>query len=55
MTYVIDHKEQQARQERLEALYLSDGRDSKDHPFHGLYSGLVNTATSPQEITNAAE
>lgn len=24
----------------LDALYEIDGRDSKDHPFHGTYTGL---------------
>lgn len=55
VTYFIDHQEQQARQERLEALYLADGRDDRSHPYHNLYTGLVNTTTPPQEITDAAE
>ena len=55
MTYFIDHKQQQARQDHLEALYLADGRDNKDHPLHCLYTGLVNTTPTPQESTNAAE
>lgn len=28
------------RAEYLEALYLLDRRDKKDHPLHGVYSGL---------------
>lgn len=55
MTYDINPTEQQARQDHLEALYLADGRDDKDHPFHNLYTGLVNTTTPPQETINAAE
>lgn len=54
MTYFIDHNEQQARQERLDALFLADRKDAKDHPFHNLYTGLVNI-TPPQETTNAAQ
>lgn len=32
----------QERQDFLEDLYGADGRHSKDHPMHGLYSGLFN-------------
>jgi hypothetical protein len=42
---------QQARQDRLEELYHQDGRHEPGHPMHGLYTGLVMTAsttTSPQ-------
>ena len=28
------------RTKRLEALYIKDGRDKKDHPMHGLFTGL---------------
>ena len=55
MTYNINPTEQQARQDRLEALYLADGRDAKDHPLHCLYSGLVNTTPTREESTDAAE
>ena len=55
MTYDINPTEQQARQDHLEALYLADGRDAKDHPLHNLYTGLVNITTTPQETTDAAE
>ena len=37
---MIDHKADQARQDKLEQLYLDDGRDSTDHPLHGTYTGL---------------
>lgn len=43
---------QQARQDRLEELYHQDGRQSPDHPMHGLYTELVqpaSTTTPPQE------
>lgn len=39
-------REQQARQERLEALYLLDGRDDPDHPLYGRYTGLVQQYAS---------
>lgn len=32
---------QGARQAELEALYHRDGRHDPEHPFHGLYTGLV--------------
>lgn len=31
---------QQARQDRLDALYLQDGRHNSDHPLHAHYTGL---------------
>lgn len=37
MTIQDDHD----RQRYLEALYAADGRASKDHPLHGLYTGLL--------------
>lgn len=37
---------QQARQDRLDELYAQDGRQSPDHPMHGLYSGLVHQQES---------
>lgn len=36
-----DHIWQSAVQARLERLYKIDGRDKKDHPKHGLYTGLT--------------
>ena len=35
-----DVKEQQARTEYLERLYHADLRYMKEHPFHGLFTGL---------------
>ena len=35
-----DHVFQKAIVERLERLYYIDGRDKKDHPQHGIYTGL---------------
>ncbi len=32
---------QQARQDRLDDLYVLDGRDRHDHEHHGLYTGLA--------------
>lgn len=44
-----DHAGQAARQERLELLYLADGRDSPDHPQHKLYTGLWQQHLARQE------
>ena len=32
--------EDQRRADFLDSRYLADGRDSKDHPLHSLYTGL---------------
>jgi hypothetical protein len=37
---MVDHVEELKRQERLERLYVEDGRDNPEHPFHALYTGL---------------
>ena len=37
---MTDFNEDQARQEKLEQLYIDDGRKDKAHPMHGLYTGL---------------
>ena len=36
-----DVQEQAARVDRLEEAYFAAGRDEKDHPDHGLYTGLL--------------
>jgi hypothetical protein len=33
--------EQQARQDALEAAYLTDGRDNPAHPHHSTYTALM--------------
>lgn len=38
---MVNHVEQQQRQERLEGWYKKDGRGSKRHPMHSLYTGLA--------------
>ena len=43
-----DPTQQQAAQDRLEALYEADGRHDPAHPMHGLYTGLV--ARQQQEV-----
>lgn len=43
-----DPFEQQVRQDTLDALYLVDRRDSPDHPFHSLYTGLYQQAHEPR-------
>jgi hypothetical protein len=35
-----DTKAMDARVERLEELYIRDGRDNQDHPWHSTYTGL---------------
>jgi hypothetical protein len=41
-----DPKEQQQRQDDLEALYAADGRHDKNHPMHALYTGLAENNDS---------
>ena len=41
--------EQQAVQDRLEALYEADGRHDPAHPMYGLYTGLTQAAQQ-QEV-----
>ena len=38
----IDVPAMRNRQACIEALYKFEGRDDKDHPMHGLYTGLMN-------------
>ena len=47
-----DHAEQAARQKRLDALYLADGRDNPEHKMHSLYTGLCidNQPTSEEQL-----
>lgn len=35
--------EQQLRQDALDALYLKDGRDDKNHPHHATYTNLFQS------------
>ncbi len=42
--------EQQAVQDRLEALYEADGRHDPAHPMHALYTGLAQAAQQQQEV-----
>lgn len=44
MTYgAEDVQEQNNRQEYLERLYKKDLRFRKDHPYHGVYTGLFQS------------
>ena len=43
--------EQQARYERLEALYAADGRHNHDHPMHCLFTGLALSDKTQQEAS----
>jgi len=35
---------QRERQNRLERMYMDDGRDDPKHPYHSLYTGLNEAA-----------
>lgn len=35
---------QRERQNRLERMYMDDGRDDPKHPYHSLYTGLNQAA-----------
>lgn len=46
-------REQFARQKRLNDWYKMDGRDSKDHPMHSLYTGLAEKYMNKEDQGNA--
>lgn len=46
-----DPVQQQAVQDRLEALYEADGRHDPSHPMHCLYTGLVAGQEQKQEVS----
>jgi hypothetical protein len=37
-------QEQRERQNRLERMYMDDGRDDPKHPYHSLFTGLKQAA-----------
>ena len=39
------------RNARIEALYKYEGRDDKDHPMHGLYTGLAKKHYNTMSIS----
>lgn len=39
----------QATQDQLDAWYVEDGRDAKEHPLHSLYTGLAEKYRAQQE------
>jgi hypothetical protein len=41
-----DHVEQMNRVHRLNKLYIEDGREDKNHPMHGLFTGLFQQSKS---------
>jgi len=45
---VINHLEEAAKQERIELLYQRSGRADPSHPFHAVFTGLVQEAPSAQ-------
>jgi hypothetical protein len=44
-------QEDQLRTDFLEFLYFQDGRGSKDHPLHSLYTGLYEQWLSYERST----
>ena len=46
-------EEDRARVVRMDELYLEDGRDKPDHPFHGLYTGLHQKALEREKAKSA--
>jgi hypothetical protein len=45
----------QKRYDELEALYVKDGRDKRDHPMYSLYTGLYQAylagiAVQPSDV-----
>ena len=45
-------KEQSERMQRMERLYVLDGRHLNDHPQHGLYTGLYEKAEELEKELN---
>ena len=45
-------KEQSERMQRMERLYVLDGRHLKDHALHGFYSGLAENAEELEKELN---
>jgi hypothetical protein len=49
MTYQPEWKaEDEQRIQTMEALYIADGRQNKEHPDHSLYTGLWQKHLSEQ-------
>tara|TARA_Y100000361_G_C11132444_1_gene329805 strand:+ start:159 stop:353 length:195 start_codon:yes stop_codon:yes gene_type:complete len=45
-------KEQSERMQRMERLYVLDGRHLSNHPQHGLYTGLYEKAEELEKELN---
>ena len=45
-------KEQSERMQRMERLYVLDGRHLSDHPQHGFYTGLYEKAEELEKELN---
>jgi len=43
------------RQAWIEALYRYEGRDDKDHPMHGLYTGLMNKHYNTMSVNDETQ
>lgn len=52
---MVDYIEENKRQERLEALYIKDGRTDPAHPFHALYTGLHQQALNNDDGSGSGE
>ncbi len=39
---MVNPIEEQKRQDRMDAWYKKDGRGSRRHPMHALYTGLAD-------------
>jgi hypothetical protein len=46
---MVNHIEEQKRQNRLEDWYQKDGRHEKSHPMHCLYTGLASKYKSEDQ------
>jgi hypothetical protein len=53
MSTTCDPSEQQARQDRLEAAFLADGRDNPDHPHFSTYTALAETDAYKADAADA--
>jgi len=50
----LDWRVEQAKADRLEAVYQRSGRADRSHPLHGFYTGLMAEAPSAQQTGDTA-
>ena len=53
MSSPCDPREQQARQDSLDAAYLADGRDNPEHPHYSTYTALADTDAFTTDAADA--